>query len=339
MKRLKQAGRFVFIIIITAAVLVLNSCVKKEITDISTAPPEELQTILKRKEIQTFLVYQGEELQWSYIVKGWDRENLHNIHSCAKSIVSLLIGILIDSGSIKSVEVPVYTLFPSHYQKNIPEENKTLRLRHFLTMTTGLKTRDSYQYRWAGLRGISNKYNWVNEILTLPMEAPAGRRFDYSNLSSFLLGELVRTSTGKDVSLYAEEVLFDPLDIEAYKWNKNHMGQSTGWGGLFLKPSDLAKIGFLVMNRGKWKGEQIVSASWIEQSTSALVSPDTLMEHYGYHWWIDSADRILALGYQGQYLIIDRELDLVTVFASSLDDLDFFLPYELYLSLVIPAFR
>lgn len=246
---------------------------------------------------------------------------------------------MIDNGSIESVEVPVYTLFSSRNINSIPEENKTILLRHFLTMTTGLKTRDSYLYRWEGLRGISNKYNWVNEILTLQMEEPAGRRFDYSNLSSFLLGEVVRISTGKDVSLYAEEVLFDPLDIEAYRWNKNHMGQSTGWGGLYLKPSDLAKIGFLVMNRGKWRGEQIVSASWFEQSTSALVSPDTLREHYGYHWWIDSDGRILALGYQGQYLIIDREHDLVTVFASSLDDQDFFLPYELYISRVIPAFR
>jgi len=170
-----------------------------------------------------------------------------------KSIVSLLIGTLIDKGLIESVEVPVYKFFP-------------------------------------------------------------------------------------DISDYAEETLFKPLGIVLYSWEKNIHGQSWGWAGLNLQAWDLAKIGILVLNGGLWEGEQIVSDKWIDLSTTNKVKTDISGQNYGYQWWIDGDNRIMAIGDRGQYLIINRDLNLVTVFISDLHRSDYFLPYRLYSDDVEPIF-
>ena len=88
---------------------------------------------------------------------------------------------------------------------------------------------------------------------------------------------------------------------------------------------------------GKWKGEQVISKEWLEEATSPKIKAGTLREYYGYQWWIDADDRILALGYSGQYLIIDPDLQSVTVFLSDLHDQEFFLPYTLYKTYIIPG--
>ncbi len=76
-----------------------------------------------------------------------------------------------------------------------------------------------------------------------------------------------------------------------YQWDTNPLGQSEGWGGLYLRPRDLLKIGQLVLQKGVWQGEQLVSASWIEESVKPHIKAGTLREFYGYHWWIDKDGR------------------------------------------------
>ena len=207
-------------------------------------------------------------------------------------------------------------------------------------MTTGLRSRDSYLYNWQGLNDIEvASRDWPKYILKLKSEAPGGTRFDYSNLASYLLGEIVRQKTGLDVSDYAEKVLFTPLGITDYRWATNGLGQSTGWAGLYLRPVDIVKIGRLILHNGDWEGEQLVSSKWIDEATSPSVSAGTFQPYYGYQWWIDQDGRILAIGYKAQYLIIDRELDAVTFFSSELPQADFFLPYSLYKTCIVPALR
>ena len=295
-----------------------------------------LKAQLINKEIDTVIVFRRDKTVWDYYAKGWNPERLHVIHSCTKSIVSLLIGTLLDRGLIENTEVPVYTLFPELQPSALKEENKALKLKDFLTMSTGLRSRDSYVYRWEGIRKIWNSKDWVKHILTLEVEVPGGERFDYSNLSSFLLAEIIRSKTGKDVSVYAEEMLFNPLGIDEYYWKTNPKGQSLGWSGLYLKPSDLMKIGQLVLQKGEWLGVQLVSSSWIEESVKQQIKAGALQEYYGYQWWIDKDGRILALGYGGQYLIIDPGAMMVTVFTARLEEKDFFLPYNLYMEFIVP---
>ena len=298
----------------------------------------EFEDRIIKDNINAFLVMHQGELVWDYYSKGWTEDHLHIVHSCTKSIVSILIGTLFDQDLLEDVDVPVYTLFPDLNPDEISEQNKKLTLEHFLTMSTGLASRDSYLYNWEGLREIWNNENWVKDILLIPSDVPGGQRFDYSNLASFLLGELIRQKTGMDVSDYARKTLFVPLGIEKYKWDANPHGQSKGWGGLSLRPRDLLKIGQLILQQGEWEGEQLISASWIEESMKPHAQAGTLREFYGYQWWLDKDGRYLALGYEGQYLIIDPDMEIVVVFASKLLENDFFLPYKLFTDFIVPVF-
>lgn len=327
--------------IISSMLLILLlsfSCSTKKDDNVVGDIPSAMLLHLESHNIQAVRVYQNNELRMSYDQGDWDTNSLHKIYSCTKSVISLLIGTLIDSGVIESVEVPMVDLFPDLDISVLPKSARDLKLKHFLTMTTGLRSRDSYLYNWAGLQAVRNDPNWVESVLKLKQEDVPGARFDYSNLASFTLGEVIHSLTGKDVSLYAEEVLFEPLGITEYEWDKNPYGASIGWGGLHLHPDDLVKIGLLVLNHGVWEGEMIVSEQWLDISTTSKIKSDTLRENYGYQWWVDSEERILALGYQGQYLIIDPELNLVTVVLSELDTWNFFLPYRMYISHIIKEF-
>ncbi|TFG64572.1 MAG: class C beta-lactamase-related serine hydrolase [Spirochaetales bacterium] len=340
-----HGGRIIIITIIL--VIFFNGCAGRGSKQATSAPAarevsgKELfgaaGDLVRRENIQAFLVFRSGEYLWEQYAEDMDPEEIHVINSCTKSIVSLLIGTLFDRGLLDTVDTPVYTFFPEIAPEELTERSKSLTLRHFLTMSTGLASRDSYLYRWEGLRAVWNKKDWIRHIVSLPSEAPGGQRFDYSNLASYLLGEIIRQKTGMDAEEYALKTLFVPLGITEYSWEKNPLGRSTGWGGLRLKPRDLVKIGQLVLDRGRWQGRQLISEDWIEQSTRPWIKAGTLREYYGYQWWVDGEGRIMALGYEGQYLIVDTVLKLVTVFASSLREEDFFLPYEIYTAHVVPA--
>jgi CubicO group peptidase (beta-lactamase class C family) len=120
-------------------------------------------------------------------------------------------------------------------------------------------------------------------------------------------------------------------------WPANPEGISIGWGGIEMRPHDLAKIGYLYLNGGRWAEEQVVPADWARASTRKHID-GTLQEGYGYGWWL-AGDLYMALGYAGQYLIVDPDRNLVVVFASDLAERDFYLPQELFDDHIVPAAR
>ncbi|MBT3274389.1 MAG: serine hydrolase [Spirochaetales bacterium] len=258
-------------------------------------------------------------------------ETLHIIHSCTKSVVSTLIGIAIDKGLIDSVKVPVNQLFSDS------EISSDLQLEHLLTMTTGLKSEDSYLYSWKGLTEMRQSNNWAAHALSREREATPGSRFEYSNMSSFLLSAALQEAAGLKTEDFAQEYLFSPLGITDYSWPENPEGINLGWGELKLKLLDLVKFGLLVLNDGIWDGRIIVSKKWIKEATKRQVNADTLQPYYGYQWWVSPDDTVLALGYAGQYLIISRDENLIAVFNSTLPDRLFEIPESLYRNYIIPS--
>ncbi|MEA3511078.1 MAG: serine hydrolase, partial [Actinomycetota bacterium] len=121
-----------------------------------------------------------------------------------------------------------------------------------------------------------------------------------------------------------------------FAWPANPDGISIGWGELMIAPRDLARFGQLVLDGGRWGGEQIAPEEWIAEATHPRIDA-TLQDDYGYQWWIRDDGVVEALGYQGQYVIIDRERDIVAVFASTLPDDEFFVPDALYDTFIAPA--
>jgi CubicO group peptidase (beta-lactamase class C family) len=177
--------------------------------------------------------------------------------------------------------------------------------------------------------------DWVQYVLDLPMVEPPGAHFEYCNGASFLLSAIIQESTGKTALGYAEEHLLGPLGIENVDWPANPEGISIGWGGIRMHPHDMAKFGYLYLNKGQWDGRQIVPAGWIEASTTKHID-GTLQEGYGYQWWV-AKNAYMALGYAGQYIIVAPDKNLVVVFTSDLQERDFFLPQELFDEYILPA--
>ena len=132
---------------------------------------------------------------------------------------------------------------------------------------------------------------------------------------------------------FADKHLFQPLGIKNYSWQQDSNGITIGGGGLYLRPKDMAKLGFLFLHQGQWDGEQIISTDWVEQSltpqnTDAYYSPTDqteLIEWYGLHWWTWKGDWFYgypafnAKGFAGQQVLVLPELDLIIVTTANAD--------------------
>ena len=300
-----------------------------------------------------------------YFNPFFPKDTQHIIHSCTKSIVSALVGIAVEKGYIKGVEVPILELLDKKDAAKIDERLKGLTLFDLLTMQTGWHSQDSYLYQWRGLFEMQTTDDWCSHILNLSFEAEPGTRFDYSNMASFLLAAILKKATGQDSIAFAREQLFEPLGIEDFRWEKSPKGIGIGWGRMWLKPLDMAKIGLLYLQKGKWGDQQIIPAQWVKDSTKAHSFPKKyryvyneaakvdykvsgglwlftnlarpFADGYGYQWWLDKSGRYSAVGTGGQFIIVCPKENLVVAFTSKLSGLHSFLPTKLLDKYILPA--
>ena len=241
--------------------------------------------------------------------KGWR----HPIHSVTKSIMSALIGIAIDKGYIAGVDTPVLGFFPDKAVAHVDARKRAMTLEHLLTMTTGFKCRDSYRYRWVGFKKILRSTDWTQFVLDLPMEGVPGKKFEYCNGASFLLSAILAKATKTDTFEFAKKHLFAPLGISDVTWSKSPRGIAKGHAEMWLTPHDMAKFGWLFLNKGKWDRRQVVSSAWVDRSTRHHVDAKRF-DHYGYQWWGDAHGYYMAVGYLGQRIFVVPQKSLVVVF-------------------------
>lgn len=249
----------------------------------------------------------------------------HVLHSCTKSIVSALVGVALDRGLIPDLESTVLGFFPGAFIGNLDERKRRMTLRHLLTMTAGLECRDSHVHGWEGMAELMKSRDWVTHILSLPMHEAPGERFEYCNGASYLLSAILTKVTGMRTRDFAREALFGPLGITDVGWRSGRDGIDVGWGEMRMRPHDLARIGCLYLQKGRWGRRRVLSEHWVTESTKGWVD-GTLFDRYGYQWWVDDGGIYMAVGYKGQYLFVVPEKELVAVFMSSLPREDFYLP-------------
>ncbi len=260
----------------------------------------------------------------------------HVIHSVTKSITSALVGIALDKGYIKNVHQPVLAFFPEKTFTNLNEQKRTINLEHLLTMASGLGTKDSYLYNWVGIDEMRIREDWAQYVLDLPMTHAPGKHFEYSNGGSYLLSAIIQKATKMSAFEFAEKHLFGPLGIADVKWPSNRQGVNFGWGGMRLRPHDMAKFGLLYLNKGRWGNQQLVSETWVRASTRKHLSA-TLFDGYGYQWWIDTTQYYMAVGYLGQFIFVVPEKNIVVTFTSNLERNHFNFPKRLLDQFIIPA--
>jgi len=241
---------------------------------------------------------------------------VHDVASVTKSITSILTGISIDKGFIKSVDQPVLDFFARRKIAHLSEYKKKLTIENLLTMRTGLCR--NYPHGEQQLDDMRQSDDWMQYMLDQPILTEPGTAFAYCTGGIHLLSGVITRATGMDELDFAQKYLFEPLGIHEVIWPADPQGNNTGGFDLHLHSIDMAKMGFLFLNDGVWKGQQIISKEWVKKSTQIHVTlPDG--ERYGYLWWSpdENPDLIEARGRGGQRIIFSKEKNIVIVFTGS----------------------
>jgi CubicO group peptidase (beta-lactamase class C family) len=254
---------------------------------------------------------------WHPYYHGTD---LHSMQSVSKTVSSIIVGIAVTRGDFKAgLDTPLLKYFDVAKVKNVDERKRRIALRHVLTMSTGLDWNEEVAYddprNDADLMEAAD--DWVQYVIDRPMAHEPGKVFNYSSGVSELLAYIFQKETGQDIEKYGEKYLFTPLGMDHY-WKRSPMGVVDTEGGLFLRTTDLAKIGYLYLHDGMWDGQQIVSKDWVKQSLSPFIDAEEGFK-YGFKWWLlPRTDRQgyvwMARGFGGQRLMVFPEENLIAVF-------------------------
>ncbi|NMM63048.1 serine hydrolase [Clostridium sp. P21] len=301
------------------------STLKKE--GMSESRINELIDFIKKenKTIHSIVVIKSGNIVKDISFNGYSSEDRHAIYSCSKSITSALIGKSIQQGFIKDVSQKVLDFFP---EITLREENRRLEnmsIEDLLIMATGLEWNDmkNYNEMW-------DSDNWVEYFFSRPVQCLPGTKFTYCSGVAHILQFIIEKVTGEEVFSYAKRVLFEPLGISNVLWDKESNGML---GSIEMTPLDMAKVGYMYLNKGIWKGEKIIPEHWVTISTSKHIdTPNNLNEitnfgaGYGYLWWNNYFGGYHANGFGGQYMFVVPESDIVVVFTGEVFGQDFFMP-------------
>lgn len=256
----------------------------------------------------SFLVLRRNTLVWRKYFHGTREIDSHNVHSASKTILGLLYGLALNEEKIQNVDQKIGDLLPPRFK--IPAGKKNLTIRHLLTMSSGFQwEEDESEY------GIEDTANWIQSILRLPLVAPLGEKFNYSTGNTHLLSSVLTEATGTSTCDFARTRLFKPLNISFEHWGRDPQGYFSGGYNLYLKATELLKLGQLILQEGKWNERQVVPSEWIR----SMVSVDKVVDvrrSYGRLIWLyklKGHDVYKMWGYGGQFVYVIPDYDLVVV--------------------------
>jgi CubicO group peptidase (beta-lactamase class C family) len=243
----------------------------------------------------------------------YDGRTLHSWASVTKSITSTLVGLAIDHEYIKGTGQRVIDFFPE-YGNVLPDAKKSIAVEHLLTMTAGLDC----GYRPGEIEALEmqRSEDFVAAVFNLPMRTKPGSEFSYCSGATHLLSAVLTRATGVSALDFGRLLLFEPLGIRDVIWPADPQGITYGWTDLRMHPRDMAKIGYLYLHEGRWRGWQILSPGWVRQSANRRVNVPKGDADYGYGWWIGPRNLIgmyTAAGRGGQRVLVWPGADLVVV--------------------------
>ena len=274
--------------------------------------------------VRAFLVAVDGKTVLSYY-RNYKPTDYAHVFSVTKSVLSILVGIAIDDGRLR-LDQTLPELLPA-YTDRMTERVKSITLRQLLTMTSGAVG------GWPG--GFDPEAEDPVPSIVSDVFGEPGSVFEYTDLSAHLVAVVLRQAVDRPLLDYAREKLFDPLGIKTrpawqgsdyqaglknpgFGWATDGAGTNAGAGGLKLTAPDMVKIGQLYADAGRWQGRQLVSAKWVEESTTDQLTPEqTTISPYGYLWWvggeIESQRVFFAAGVYGQRIIVVPGARMVVV--------------------------
>ena len=259
---------------------------------------------------------------------GWTADSIHTEQSVTKSITSLVTGVAIARGDVRSVDQPLVELLGKYSPiANLDDRKRALTVRDLLMMRTGLDWNEDV-YAGSPLERLNNlQTDWIRFVIDWPMREQPGTRWQYNSGGVIALGGAIGVASNMNTAEYARTYLLRPIGITTDKWYRGFpdLLPHTG-GGLLLTTRDLARVGYLVLRNGTWNTTQVVPQAWLRESTRPLVTPTYRLggrtSSYGYLWWLytpeggtpdaNSTDLVIAAsGAMGQWLFIVPRYDLV----------------------------
>ena len=260
------------------------------------------------------------EAYWHPFAQGMK----HELMSASKSVISALVGIAIDKGYIQNVDQKVLDFFPEIEVVNLDENKQAMTIRDLLTMTSGFAC-ELYNPGTDPVHDLVTRSDATAFGLGWRMADAPGTTWRYCQINVYLLSAILARTTGMDPLEFARQYLFTPLGITDVDWNRSAEGLPLGFAGLLLNTEDMAKIGYLFLNNGRWGDAQIVPADWVAASTEAHTANPYGIPNigYGYLWWTYDNDSggvghfYNALGMYCQKIEVSAEPDLVVVFTGT----------------------
>lgn len=268
------------------------------------------KALSKIKNIHSFMI-----VRHGYIIgEGWWKpaaaEKTHVLNSVSKSFNATAVGMAVADGKL-SLDDKVLKFFPNEAPTDPSDNLKAMTVRDLLTMSGGHDKEPK--------PAVTNQPT-VKDFLTAPVVHQPGTHFLYNGMGSYTLSAIVTKVTGQTVGDYLKTRLFEPLGIEANTWPTSSEGNSLGAHGLYLRTEDIAKLGQLYLQKGKWNGQQLIPESWVEMASSKQV-PNDKEEHskigvdwrqgYGFQFWRCTHNAYRGDGAGGQFCVVMPDQDMV----------------------------
>jgi CubicO group peptidase (beta-lactamase class C family) len=321
---------------LTAALLLLNPLLAAETgaqaTSLPRATPESqgissagIQALLDEADAKAYGLHGIMILRRGNVVaEGWwapySAAEPHMLFSLSKSFTSTAIGMLQAEGKI-NIHDKVGSFFPDEMPADASDNQKNLRLRDLLMMSTGQHKEDVDK-----INVMAPDKTGTKQFLAAPVKQKPGTLFYYNTPATFMLSATLQKVTGQTLRDYLVPRLFEPLGIPTPEWDSTPQGYSFGGSGLHLRTEDIAKFGQLLLQRGEWNGRRLVPAEWVDQATSRQVSNGSNPESdwdqgYGFQFWRCIPGFYRADGAFGQYVIVIPEHDTVIAINSGTRDM------------------
>lgn len=285
------------------------------------------------KKITSVVVADHGRLVYERYLNGGSPDLLNDVRSASKSLTAMLVGAAIARGAIRDVKAPVYAFFPDIRIAHPDARLATITLEDLLTMSSIWECDDDNAFSSGNEERMYVSERWLDFALNLPIrgyapwvtrpkDAPYGRTFAYCTAGAFVAGAAVERATKQPLAAFAHDVLEVPLGIAQAHWNVSSEGIGMGGGGTRYRSRDLAKLGQLVVDGGRWHSRQVLPAAWV----TAMLTPHAQARDdadYGYLWWqfrfpVHGVEtKVWAMsGNGGNYVFVLPERGLVAVITS-----------------------
>ena len=319
----------------------LASCGSKPIIDLPRAKApakldEAFQSYLKAvadsgQDLHSIMIVQHGKVLKEQWFGDAAPDKAHILNSVSKTFTATAVGLAIHEGLL-SLDDKLIDFFPDKLPEQVSDNLAKVTVRHLLTMNCGHHTEP-------GIRRVEGA-DWVEGFLAHPVEHEPGTYFWYNSMGTYMLSAIVQKVTGEKVVDYLTPRLFEPLHIEKPQWQESPQGINCGGWGLYLKTEDLAKMGQLFLQGGKWNGKQVLPADWVAEASKyqvpcvpSGVRPEMLeqlgmtketsdwVQGYGYQMWMCRHNAYRADGANGQYIIVIPDKDAVIATTANIRDM------------------